>query len=56
MAISVMLVVKYRGVGISVLFAIVTGTISGIKPILRQTFNWKKTCFIFFYKFYKEIH
>ena len=29
--------VEYCGVGVGLLFAIVTGTISGIQPILRQT-------------------
>ena len=29
--------VEYYGVGITLLFAIVTSTISGIQPILRQT-------------------
>ena len=28
---------EYCSVGVSLLFAIVTGTISGIQPILRQT-------------------
>ena len=28
---------EYCGVGVTLLFAIVTGTISGIQPILRQT-------------------
>ena len=28
---------EYCGVGVSLLFAIVTGTISGIQPILRQS-------------------
>ena len=28
---------EYCGVGVSLLFAIVTSTISGIQPILRQT-------------------